>query len=44
MPGIMCEFYHLKVIKGFYQIVDTDVREGLYVMTRGTRLGWLDVV
>ena len=30
--------------KCFCMIEDTDLREGLYVITKGTRLGWLDVV
>ena len=33
-----------RILKCFCTIEDTDLSEGLYVMTRGTRLGWLDVV
>ena len=33
-----------RILKCLCMIEDTDLREGLYVMTRGTRLGWLDVV
>ena len=33
-----------RILKCFRMIEGTDLREGLYVMTRGTRLGWLDVV
>ena len=33
-----------RILKDFCMIEDTDLSEGLYVITRGTRLGWLDVV
>ena len=32
------------ILKCFCMIEDTDLSEGLYVMTRGTQLAWLDVV
>ena len=30
-----------RILKCLCMIEDTDLREGLYVMTRGTQLGWL---
>ena len=33
-----------RILKCLRMIEDTDLRDGLYVMTRRTRLGWLDVV